>query len=95
MTLMSVDNNESQDPRSRPRWSANALASVVPSSVVPVLPIVEAGSEPYAMAGEFRRYPWVLPPVVYSDAEELLENIDPLIVAPLEAKARELREMTP
>jgi len=29
MTLMSVDNNEAEDHRSRPRWSANRKIDVV------------------------------------------------------------------
>ena len=66
-----------------------AIASAV---VVPIVPIIDAASTPFAMFDALRNYPWVLTPVGYGGTENLKDLVDETVFAPAEAKARELAE---
>jgi len=85
------------DPSSAPQ----EVATVIPHTVVPVLPLL--WQEPlmvdgkvierreYAMFEDLRhRYHWVLPTFRYQDTTELLASLQEQIIAPAEQKAREL-----
>jgi hypothetical protein len=60
---------------------AEELQMIVPVVRVPVRPIIKKGHEPYAMFDDLMRYFfWVIPPLAYTDEEELIANIDSLVV---------------
>jgi len=75
------------DPSSVP----HELASLVPSTVVPVQAIILTGQREYAMFPDLiRRYHWVLPPYHYRSRTVLISQMGEKIIAPAEAKAKEL-----
>ena len=72
------------------------LRGVVPDlPSVPVQPLILASQDEPGMFDFFRRYPWVLPGYPYATQEHLLANLDACVVAPAEAKARELQRPQP
>jgi hypothetical protein len=71
------------------------LAMVVPSTPVAVQPILLEGQREYAMFVDLKaRYRWVLEPYSYASPERLIANLS-AVIAPAEAKARELRGLLP
>ena len=56
---------------------------------VPVQPLLLASQQEYGMFEHFRRYPWVLEPVLYEDQVTLLAGLGEKVIAPAEAKAKE------
>jgi uncharacterized protein YjbI with pentapeptide repeats len=87
----------SSSPISRtPSSVPHELAMLVPSTVVPVQPVVLEGQREYAMFVDLkRRYPWVLEPFCYASPERLIANLSERVIVPAEAKARELRGVPP
>jgi hypothetical protein len=78
------------DPSSVP----HELAMIVPGTVVPVQTVLLEGQREYAMFADLkRRYHWVLEPYAYSNEAALMEHLDD-VVAPAEAKAKELNSET-
>lgn len=76
------------DPSSIP----HELATVIPSTVVPVQPVLLAGKIEYAMFVDLRkRHPWVLSTYHYTSPEQLIADIGERVINPAEAKVRELR----
>ena len=68
---------------SNPRSLPHELATIVPTlRTVPVVPILEDGSETYGMFGDLAAYPWVLPVVGYRDGATLVEELDARVVRP-------------
>ena len=68
------------------------LGRIVPSlPSVPVQPLLLSSQAEYSMFEHFRRYPWVLAPFLYEDAEALAQALDANIIGPAEAKAIEQR----
>ena len=66
------------------------LATIIPSTVVPVQTILMNGQREYAMFADLkRRYHWVLEPFGYESQKTLVECLD-AVIAPAEAKAKEL-----
>ena len=67
------------------------LATIIPGTVVPVQSIVLNGQREFAMFRDLQmRYHWVLDPYTYESADSMLTDLD-TIIAPAEAKARQLR----
>lgn len=67
------------------------LRSIVPNSPsVVVQPIILASQEEPGMFDFFLKFPWVLQPSPYSDAEALIAELDAKVVGPAERKANEL-----
>lgn len=67
------------------------LMAIVPNMPsVPVQPLLLASQQEYGMFEHFRNYPWVLEEVLYDDQETLLAELSEKVIAPAEAKAREL-----
>jgi hypothetical protein len=51
------------------------LYATVPHFKIPFIPIIQAGARQYAMFLDLLEYPWVLKPIVYSEANELLATV--------------------
>ncbi len=67
------------------------LMAIVPNMPsVPVQPLLLASQQEYGMFEHFRRYPWVLEEVLYDDQQTLLAELSGRVIAPAEAKAKEL-----
>ncbi len=66
------------------------LSAIVPNlPSVPVQPLLMESQHEYGMFEHFRRFPWVLPPVLYKGVEELLAGLEAKVIRPAEAKAKE------
>jgi uncharacterized protein YjbI with pentapeptide repeats len=76
------------DPSSIPK----ELEAIVPHLAVPVQPLLEGASVPYAMFKDYWKYDWVLPPYRYEGLERLLTTIAENVIAPAEAKVNALQE---
>jgi uncharacterized protein YjbI with pentapeptide repeats len=75
------------DPSSVP----HELATLVPGTVVPVQTIILEGQREYAMLPDLKtRYHWVLEPHQYKSQELLIAHLGETVIAPAEAKAKEL-----
>ena len=60
--------------------------------MVPFVPILEQGQEPFAMFVDLQnKYDWVLKPVIgYSSVDRLIEVLEDKVVKPAEAMFNEL-----
>ena len=76
------------DPSSIPK----ELEAIVPGLAVPVQPLLEGSSRPYAMFKDYWKYDWVLPVYCYEGLERLLATLAHKIIAPAEEKAKALAE---
>ena len=66
------------------------LERIVPGlPSVPVQPLLLACQHEYGMFEHFRRYPWVLEPVLYDNQQQLLADLATNVIGPAEAKASE------
>ncbi len=75
------------DPSSVP----HELATLVPGTVVPVQTIILEGQREYAMFPDLKtRYHWVLEPHQYKSQDLLIAQLGETVIAPAEAKAKEL-----
>jgi hypothetical protein len=74
------------DPSSIPK----ELEAIVPSLAVPVQPLLEGSSRPYAMFKDYWKYDWVLPVYRYRGIEPLLSKLAEKVIAPSEAKVKAL-----
>ncbi len=71
------------------------LATIAPSTIVPVQTILLNGQREYAMFPDLmRRHHWVLEPYQYESSEALIAHLDDRVIAPAEAKAKVLRRNT-
>jgi hypothetical protein len=61
--------------------------------MVPFIPILQQGEEPFAMFVDLQnKYDWVLRPVIgYPSVDRLIDGIEEEIVRPAEAKFKELQ----
>ena len=76
------------DPSSIPK----ELEAIVPNLAVPVQPLLEGSSRPYAMFKDYWKYDWVLPVYRYEGLEQLLTNLPENVIAPSEGKVKVLQE---
>ena len=76
------------DPSSIPK----ELEAIVPHVAVPVQPLLEGASRPYAMFTDYWKYDWVLPVYGYTRLEPLLAALGENVIAPAEAKVKALQE---
>jgi Pentapeptide repeats (8 copies) len=76
------------DPSSIPK----ELEAIVPSLAVPVQPLLEGASRPYAMFKDYWKYEWVLPVYRYEGLEPLLATLAEKVIAPAEGKVKALEE---
>ena len=75
-----------------PRSAPLELQATVPDYMVPFVPILEEGQDPFAMFVDLQnKYDWVLEPVIgYSSVDRLIEVMEDKIVRPAEAKFNQL-----
>jgi Pentapeptide repeats (8 copies) len=79
-----------------PSCIPHELAMVVPSTVVPVQPVLLEGQHEYAMFRDLkRRYHWVLEPYSYVSEEQLIATLNESVIRPAEIKVAELRRPAP
>jgi hypothetical protein len=76
------------DPSSIPK----EFEAVIPGLAVPVQPLLEGSSRPYAMFKDYWKYEWVLPVYRYEGLEPLLLALADKIIAPAEGKVKALQE---
>ena len=76
------------DPSSIPK----ELEAIVPNLAVPVQPLLEGSSRPYAMFKDYWKYEWVLPVYRYEGLEPLLATLAEKVIAPAEGKVKALAE---
>jgi uncharacterized protein YjbI with pentapeptide repeats len=76
------------DPSSIPK----ELEAIVPGLAVPVQPLLEGASRPYAMFKDYWKYEWVLKPYRYEGLEQLLGALAEEVIAPAEGKVKALEE---
>jgi uncharacterized protein YjbI with pentapeptide repeats len=76
------------DPSSIPK----ELEAIVPHLTVPVQPLIEGTSRPYAMFKDYWKYDWVLPVYRYEGLEPLLATLAEKVIAPAEGKVNALQE---
>lgn len=77
-------------PRSVPQ-ELEAIVSHSPST--PIKPIISRRSREYGMFEHYRRYDWVLSTYRYRSIGHLLASLEDAVIAPAEAKAKELTEL--
>jgi uncharacterized protein YjbI with pentapeptide repeats len=73
-----------------PSSISKELEAIVPHLAVPVQPLLEGSSRPYAMFRDYWKYDWVLPPYQYEGVEPLLATLAERVIAPAEAKVKAL-----
>jgi uncharacterized protein YjbI with pentapeptide repeats len=75
-----------------PRATPLELQATVPDCMVPFVPILEKGEEPFSMFRDLwiKHRQWVLAPIRYSSVDRLLEVLEIDIVKPAEARFAEL-----
>jgi len=69
------------------------LEAIVPTLAVPVQPLLEGSTRPYAMFKDYWKYQWVLEIYRYDGLEELLVSLKEHIIEPAERKAKELGKL--
>jgi hypothetical protein len=75
-----------------PRSAPLELQATVPECMVPFVPILEKGEEPFAMLSDLwiKHREWVLDPIRYPSLDRLVEVLDAEIVRPAEERFTEL-----
>jgi hypothetical protein len=75
-----------------PRSTPLELQAAVPDYMIPFVPILEEGQDPFAMFVDLQnKYDWVLEPVIgYSSVDRLIEVLEDKVVRPAEAKFNQL-----
>jgi hypothetical protein len=66
------------------------LEAIVPTLAVPVQPLLEGSTRPYAMFKDYWKYQWVLEAYRYNGLEELLASLEEHVIEPAERKVKEL-----
>ena len=73
-----------------PKSAPLELQSTVPEIMVPFLPIIEEGEEPFARLLWIKHRDWVFQPLHYSSLDALVEALDKEILGPAEVRFDEL-----
>lgn len=66
------------------------LEAIVPTFAVSVQPLLQGSARPYTMFKDSWKYRWVLKAHWYQDPNDLLTSLKEKVIAPAEAKAKEL-----
>ena len=75
-----------------PRSTPLELQATVPECMVPFVPILEKGEEPFAMFQDLwlKHREWVFEPIRYSSVDGLVGGLDAVIIKPALARSAEL-----
>jgi hypothetical protein len=75
-----------------PRSTPLELQATVPEYMIPFVPIIESGEQPFAMFRDLwiKHRQWVLDPIHYSSVDRLIEKLDTDIIRPAQVKFAEL-----
>ena len=75
-----------------PRSAPLELQATVPEYMIPFVPIIEKGEEPFAMFTDLwiKHREWVLDPIRYPSVDRLIEVLDTEIVRPAQARFADL-----
>ena len=65
------------------------LYATVPHFDIPFVTIIEAGRKAHSMFRDLLKYPWVFPPVTFTDKQQLMELLPSRIIEPAEKKCEE------
>jgi len=75
----------------KPRSSPLELQATVPDYMIPFVPIIQEGEEPFAMFKDLKvKYDWVLDPLVYDSASNLVRGLKKAVIGPALRKHDEL-----
>ena len=74
------------EPSSLPK----ELEAIVPTLAVPVQPVIESATRPFAMFPDYWKYPWVLKVYRYESPGELIAALEDKVIGPAEVKVQEL-----
>jgi hypothetical protein len=74
------------EPSSLPK----ELETIVPTLAVPVQPVMEGVTRPYAMFSDYWKYSWMLKVYRYESLEGLIAALGDKVIAPAEVKVQEL-----
>ena len=56
------------------------LARIIPQlPSVPIVPLIDRSENPFAPFDDFRRYPWVLEPTVYTEFQDVKHLVDHVV----------------
>jgi hypothetical protein len=74
-----------------PRSTPLELQATIPDCMVPFVPILEKGQDPFSMFVDLQnKYDWVLDVLVYASVDRLIKLLETEIVKPAEAKFDQL-----
>lgn len=65
-----------------PRCTPLELQATVPDYMVPFVPIIQKGEEPFSMLEDLQRYEWVMSVKEYRSIDQLLEKLESKIIEP-------------
>jgi hypothetical protein len=71
------------------------LRAILPSTAVPVQPLLNGARRLYTMFPDFKQYPQVLPGYRYNGLTDLQATFEEKVVKPAEEKVKELRNSAP
>jgi hypothetical protein len=76
-----------------PRSAPLELQATVPEYMIPFVPIIERGEEPFSMFRDLwiKHREWVLDPIRYPSVDRLIEVLDTEIIAPAQARFAQLQ----
>ena len=78
---------------SNPRSSPLELRAIVPDYMLPFVPILQEGEEPFAMFRDLQiKYDWVTDVIKYDSAENLVAKLEPAVIRRALATHDRLRE---
>src|SRR5262249_40375119 len=76
---------------SNPRSSPLELQAIVPDYMVPLVPIIAEGEDPFPMFKDlWVKYRWAIEPLEYPSIDRLISVIEPAIIKPALEKHAEL-----
>ena len=58
------------------------LQATVPDYMVPFVPLLETGEEPFSMLKDLQQYDWVMPVIKYRSIDQLVEKLETKIIRP-------------
>jgi hypothetical protein len=74
-----------------PKSSPLELQATVPNYMVPFVPIIQEGEQPFAMFKDLRgKFDWVLDPLAYDSASHLISGLEKAVIQPALKKHNEL-----